>query len=76
MLAELARGRLRSEIPALRQALAGECRVERHGLLVDFPNCFLTWPMRRTDLYSFGRGLVIEDASCPDYRPTTAHGER
>ena len=33
-LAELARGRLRSKIPALREALAGHFRVEHHGLLV------------------------------------------
>jgi len=33
-LAELARGRLRSKIPALREALAGRFRVEHHGLLV------------------------------------------
>lgn len=33
-LAELAKGRLRSKIPALREALAGEFRVEHHGLLV------------------------------------------
>jgi transposase len=30
----LARGRLRSKIPALREALAGRFRVEHHGLLV------------------------------------------
>ena len=34
VLAELAKGRLRSKVPALRQALAGEFRVEHHGLLV------------------------------------------
>jgi len=34
MLAELARGRLRSKIPALREALAGEFRVAHHGILV------------------------------------------
>jgi transposase len=33
-LAELARGRLRSKTPALREALAGHFRVEHHGLLV------------------------------------------
>ncbi len=33
-LAELARGRLRSKIPALREALRGTFRVEHHGLLV------------------------------------------
>ncbi len=33
-LAELAKGRLRSKIPALRQALRGTFRVEHHGLLV------------------------------------------
>ena len=33
-LAELAKGRLRSKIPALREALAGRFRVEHHGLLV------------------------------------------
>src|SRR3954452_12989952 len=33
-LAELARGRLRAKIPALREALAGRFRVEHHGLLV------------------------------------------
>ncbi|MEN3268880.1 MAG: transposase [Pseudonocardia sp.] len=34
ILAELARGRLRSKIPALREALAGRFRTEHHGLLV------------------------------------------
>jgi transposase len=34
VLAELARGRLRSKIPALREALAGEFRVAHHGILV------------------------------------------
>ncbi len=34
MLAELARGRLRSKIPALREALAGRFRAGHHGLLV------------------------------------------
>lgn len=34
VLAELAKGRLRSKIPALRQALVGEFRVEHHGVLV------------------------------------------
>jgi transposase len=34
VLAELARGRLRSKIPALREALMGEFHVEHHGLLV------------------------------------------
>jgi len=34
VLAQLARGRLRSKIPALREALAGNFRVEHHGLLV------------------------------------------
>ena len=33
-LAELAKGRLRSKIPALREALTGTFRVEHHGLLV------------------------------------------
>jgi transposase len=33
-LAQLARGRLRAKIPALREALAGRCRVAHHGLLV------------------------------------------
>jgi transposase len=33
-LAELARGRLRSKIPALREALAGEFRGAHHGILV------------------------------------------
>ena len=33
-LAELARGRLRAKIPALREALAGRFRVGHHGLLV------------------------------------------
>ncbi|MGH3847218.1 MAG: IS110 family transposase [Pseudonocardiaceae bacterium] len=33
-LAELAKGRLRSKIPALRQALRGQFRVEHHGILV------------------------------------------
>ena len=34
VLAELAKGRLRSKIHALREALTGEFRVEHHGLLV------------------------------------------
>jgi transposase len=34
VLAELARGRLRAKIPALREALAGRFRVTHHGLLV------------------------------------------
>ena len=34
VLAELARGRLRSKIPQLHQALAGRFRVQHHGLLV------------------------------------------
>jgi transposase len=34
VLAELAKGRLRSKIPALREALAGQFRVEHHGVLV------------------------------------------
>jgi transposase len=33
-LAELAKGRLRSKIPALQEALAGEFRVAHHGILV------------------------------------------
>ena len=33
-LAELAKGRMRSKIPALRQALANRFRVEHHGALV------------------------------------------
>ncbi len=33
-LAELAKGRLRSKIPALREALKGEFRVAHHGILV------------------------------------------
>jgi transposase len=33
-LADLARGRLRSKIPALREALAGQFRVAHHGVLV------------------------------------------
>ena len=33
-LAGLAKGRLRAEIPALREALAGRFRAEHHGLLV------------------------------------------
>jgi transposase len=33
-LAELARGRLRAKVPALREALAGRFRVAHHGLLV------------------------------------------
>jgi transposase len=33
-LAELARGRLRAKIPALREALAGRFRVSHHGQLV------------------------------------------
>jgi transposase len=33
-LAELAKGRLRSKIPALREALTGTFRVEHHGILV------------------------------------------
>lgn len=34
ILAELAQGRLRSKIPALREALAGRFRAEHHGLLI------------------------------------------
>lgn len=34
VLAELARGRLRTKIPALREALAGRFRADHHGLLV------------------------------------------
>jgi transposase len=34
VLAELAKGRLRSKIPALREALTGEFRVAHHGVLV------------------------------------------
>jgi transposase len=34
VLAELAKGRLRSKIPALREALNGEFRVAHHGILV------------------------------------------
>jgi transposase len=34
VLADLARGRLRSKIPALREALAGRFRAGHHGLLV------------------------------------------
>ncbi len=34
LLAELARGRLRRKLPALREALAGRFRSEHHGLLV------------------------------------------
>lgn len=34
VLAELAKGRLRSKIPALQEALAGEFRVAHHGILV------------------------------------------
>src|SRR3954465_4527583 len=34
VLAELARGRLRAKIPALREALAGRFRTGHHGLLV------------------------------------------
>jgi transposase len=34
LLAELARGRLRRKLPALREALAGRFRTEHHGLLV------------------------------------------
>lgn len=34
VLADLAKGRLRSKIPALREALAGEFRVAHHGILV------------------------------------------
>ncbi len=34
VLAELARGRLRAKLPALREALAGRFRSEHHGLLV------------------------------------------
>jgi transposase len=34
VLADLARGRLRSKLPALREALAGRFRGEHHGLLV------------------------------------------
>jgi len=33
-LAELAKGRLRAKIPALREALAGRFRTDHHGLLV------------------------------------------
>jgi transposase len=33
-LADLAKGRLRSKIPALQQALSGEFRVAHHGILV------------------------------------------
>jgi transposase len=33
-LAELAKGRLRSKIPALQEALAGDFRVAHHGILV------------------------------------------
>jgi transposase len=34
LLAELARGRLRAKLPALREALEGRFRTEHHGLLV------------------------------------------
>lgn len=34
VLAELAKGRLRAKIPALREALAGRFRAEHHGLLL------------------------------------------
>ena len=34
VLAELAKGRLRAKIPALREALAGRFRAEHHGLLI------------------------------------------
>lgn len=34
VLAELAKGRLRSKIPALREALAGRFRADHHGFLV------------------------------------------
>jgi transposase len=34
VLAELAKGRLRAKLPALREALAGRFRSEHHGLLV------------------------------------------
>src|SRR3989442_5850692 len=34
VLAQLARGRLRAKLPALRKALAGRFRSEQHGLLV------------------------------------------
>jgi transposase len=34
MLAELAKGRLRPKIPALRQALTHQFRLEHHGLLI------------------------------------------
>src|SRR5712691_7472791 len=34
LLAELARGRLRSKLPALREALTGRFRSDHHGLLV------------------------------------------
>jgi transposase len=34
VLAELAKGRLRAKLPALREALAGRFRTEHHGLLV------------------------------------------
>jgi transposase len=34
VLADLAKGRLRQKLPALREALAGRFRTEHHGLLV------------------------------------------
>ena len=34
VLAALAKGRLRSKLPALREALAGRFRTDHHGLLV------------------------------------------
>jgi transposase len=34
VLAELAKGRLRAKLPALREALAGRFRTEHHGLLI------------------------------------------
>ena len=34
LLAELAKGRLRQKLPALREALTGRFRSEHHGLLV------------------------------------------
>jgi transposase len=34
VLAELAKGRLRAKLPALREALAGRFRTEQHGLLI------------------------------------------
>jgi hypothetical protein len=35
VLAELAKGRLRAKLPALREALTGRFQTEHHGLLVD-----------------------------------------